>query len=320
MKYFIVYTLCLILFTACTKEKIEVPDTGRKIVINGLITTDSLFNVSLTQSGILTDRGNYQHADLRFNTKIYENNVLVDSSLYGFTYPDGYYGYLLASDYGSRKVIPFPGNEYKIVANAAGLPEASATTKIPNLVKISFIDTLMTEVYKGYITCNVQITDPPDEKNYYMLMVKRKVYNIHTRGIPEIEFDCTDPIIEEKLMDGGTIGIAFSDKIINGKKHKIPIKIGQSAFGYPFLDDREVTTGHGPTIIGPPIKKTFYFRLYSITEDFYKYIRTLNLYGKNFGNPLTDPVLMHSNVNGGLGIFAGAAVSVDSLVYDYSKQ
>ena len=326
MKNIILFALYLILTVACQEEKIKVPDIGRKIVINALITTDSLFSVSLTQSGPFAD-DYYQYPEHRFDAKIYQNNILVDS-LYGFphndTDPNDFY--LYKSDYGSKKITPLPGNEYKIMVNTAGLPEASATTKIPDLVRISFIDTVMSFVppvtplpldqsFEGKITCNVQFSDPPGEKNYYILMLYKRAYHIRHPSIEELSVDCKDPIIEEKFEGG----VAFSDKIINGKKHEVAIPFGCIAFGYPFYDDRDYTYGHGPTTIGPPIKKTFYFRLYSITEEFYKYIQTLNLYHKNIDNPLADPVLIYSNVNGGLGIFGGAAVSVDSLVYDYKK-
>ena len=35
----------VLLLASCQNEEIKVPDTGRKIVINGIITTDSLINL-----------------------------------------------------------------------------------------------------------------------------------------------------------------------------------------------------------------------------------------------------------------------------------
>ena len=67
----------------------------------------------------------------------------------------------------------------------------------------------------------------------------------------------------------------------------------------------------------PDHKKTIYLRLYSITEEYFRYIQTLNLFEKDFGDPLTNPVQVFSNVTGGFGIFAGAAVSSDSIVFNY---
>ena len=78
-------------------------------------------------------------------------------------------------------------------------------------------------------------------------------------------------------------------------------------FGYPYIPGNE------------PQIKTFYFRLYSISSEFFNYIHTLNLYNKNYGNPLADPVITYSNITGGYGIFSGAAVSSDSIVWNYNK-
>jgi hypothetical protein len=52
MKHFLVFTQCLtfILITSCQKEIVEIPDTGRKLVIYGLLSTDSLISTSISRS------------------------------------------------------------------------------------------------------------------------------------------------------------------------------------------------------------------------------------------------------------------------------
>jgi hypothetical protein len=334
MKSFLHLTICLVLIAAC-KQEILVPDTGRKLVINGLISTDELFNVSITQSGILPDFAyQYQHPDIK--AALYKNNIFVDS-LYSFPVnPNNSDQLMLSGNYRSKNTVPLPRDEYKIVVNAKGFPEASSSAKVPGIVKVNFIDSTRIVydtariVYTGIdnqtfghltgidFVCNIEFTDPADKANYYLLFVHR-IPRVDNDSI-KIYFDSPDPIIEEKLRDyNSVIGIAFSDRIINGKKHKIPIYINCQEFGYPFYDDRMRTYTAGQMVVGPITKKTFYFRLYSIDEGFFKYIQTLNLYKHNFGDPLSDPVLMPSNVNGGYGIFSGAAVSVDSLVYKYHQ-
>ena len=54
MKHIILPIIPLLLFISCNDE-LGIPDTGRKIVINGLITTDSLLNVSIGKSAYITD-------------------------------------------------------------------------------------------------------------------------------------------------------------------------------------------------------------------------------------------------------------------------
>ena len=41
----------------------------------------------------------------------------------------------------------------------------------------------------------------------------------------------------------------------------------------------------------------------SVTEDYFKYVRTLNVYYDSSDNPFATPADVYSNVDGGLGIF-----------------
>jgi len=322
MKSLVLFTISLILFAACKQDKIVIPDTGRKLSINGLITTDSFFDVRIDETSLLRD-STYQSMT-NAKVSIYQNNKYIDS-LSSFPNDPHNGGTFVLGNYRSYNIFPVAGNEYKIVVNAEGLAVASASTKIPNEVKIHLVDTSRI-VYPSIIPnenmtnvsmmCNIEFTDPANETNYYMFMLDRYP------KYGDIYFRSQDPIIEETLTgDNYGVGIVFSDKMINGKKHNLVIELGCGYFGYPFVDDRKWIYHPPATLEGPfYIKKTFYFKLYSITEDFFRYIQTLTLYNKNYGNPLTDPVMVNSNVNGGYGIFTGAAVSTDSLVYDYGKK
>ena len=41
-----------------------------------------------------------------------------------------------------------------------------------------------------------------------------------------------------------------------------------------------------------------------LSENYYKFIKTRQLYNENDGNPFAEPVQIHSNVKNGVGIFA----------------
>lgn len=307
MKYILLIVQCLILLTACQQEKIELPDTGRKIVIIGLISTDSLLSVFVNKSVYISEYDFPIGKDLE-NAKvyIYQNNICVDSlshdwkpwSLDRIYYPGNYW---------SKSVIPLPGNEYKIVAKVAGLPDATASTKIPDIVWIERVDTSrivldpvppLNDSIKRLI-CKIEFTDPKDETNYYLFNIGKS-------------FLCQDPIIEEELYDinsnngqsdGSNLeGIVFSDKVINGQKYSLTISI-------------PITQIYDDSFKAIYPEVTVPLKLYSITEEYFKYIQTLNLYNAKFGNPLAEPVLVYSNITGGYGIFAGSSVSCKPIVY-----
>lgn len=304
---FLLFAIYLLLQTACQPEQISLPDTGRKIVLNGLINSDSLIRVSVSKSIYISDREGIVGKDLD-NAKvyIYQDGLIIDSlqhdfkvNNWGIFYPFG--------NYCSKKVKPLPGKEYRIVAKVPGLPDVSATTILPNPVKIEKVDTAeiwLDPSYEDALKCNIKFADPLDEMNYYLFEVFYKNGD-QTTPINTVRFTCKDPVVEEYLSDGtiergNLAGVVFSDKVINGKTYSLNLTISRNPkfFG------------------GVKLRRVIYFHLYSISKNYYKYIRTLNLHNAKFGKPLSEPVQVFSNITGGYGIFAGAAVSGDSLVFN----
>jgi hypothetical protein len=327
MKKFALYYFPLILLNSCQRDIIDIPDTGRKIVINGLITTDSLLNVRISKSFYYNNYKAEVGMDTLNNARVlfYSNNSYADSlHLASNYYPFDWY-FFYSSNYWSNRTRPITGKEYKIIVQAPGYPDASASITVPNLVKIEKLDTSRfivapdpnyPDMSNVRFKCQISFSDPADETNYYLIRVSKfSIYEWWTET-SDIRITTQDPIVEEKLARYNEIfAIAFSDKVINGKKSNSQFIVDANSIGMPFLDN-------SATVDGNPIpiyKTVVYFSLYSISEEYFWYIQTLNLYNKNFGNPLTEPVIIYSNIKDGYGIFAAAAVSSDSLVFNFSK-
>jgi hypothetical protein len=187
MKHLLLYSLFLLLVCACQKENVEIPDTGRKLVINGLITTDSLLNVRISNSYYIKDPmmgwaifPEFDSADVRF----YRNNIFLDSLHYSIQ--DNRYDIYPTSNYKPDKIYPLPGNEYKINVKRPGFPDATATTKIPRLVRIERVDTSRIDVSGSnfIMNCKIEFTDPPGEKNYYLFnIIKNELLRSKLRSI-----------------------------------------------------------------------------------------------------------------------------------------
>ena len=285
---------------SCQDDKIEMPDTGRKIVINGLLTSDSLFSVLITKSAYVIDTNYFvdtvesnDYRDGLNNVKVYvyQDNHCIDSLYHRDRVIDSYQHFYKFGNYTSKKNIPIPGKEYTIVAKYPGLPDVICKTVIPQTVKIEHLDTSSSTIVNEYnqtvgqINCHISFTDPINEKNYYLLNMSDKrppeKWDETKDSIKEYSnFTCDDPIIEYRLgdqpIDKYVQGVVFSDKIINGKSYTLTIPINYSI--YP-------SSMHEDTFYKFIYKKwTFYFRLYSITEDYYKYIQSFLLYTKG-GKP-----------------------------------
>jgi hypothetical protein len=310
MKHCLLNTIFLFLLCACQKEYVEIPDTGRKIVINGLITTDSLLNIRITKSQYYKSWDYYPVSDSGSVVYFYENNVCIDSLHFSNQGENTFYeggGMYYKSNYWSGSVYPSQGKEYKIKVTKPGYPEATATTIVPRMVKIERIDTSRITLTPGngtdfLLNCNITFTDPALENNYYIINVIEVEKFSLRKGF--IDFVCPDPITEEEFSSNSgnfKFGYAFSDKLINGRKYNLSVIIN----GRYYWDS--------PYNPYPKTSRVYYFRLYSVTEDYFKFIKTLNLFNATRWDPLSEPVMVHSNVTGGYGIFAGAAVSTDSI-------
>lgn len=328
MRYFILFTLSLILLTGCQKLKMNIPDTGRKLAINGLITTDELLNLRISKSLYINSLEGDDYfsiydldsAEVRF----YQNNNFIDSlyHIFGSDYMDWWYVFP-KGNYGSKTVNPLPGHEYKVVAKFPGLPTASATTVIPNLVKIENVDSLRITLASGsYYESNlgmqfkIKFSDPANESNFYLFRMYTITYYDPFFGssVPSrtdvLLFDSEDPIIEERIYQvNGLQSVVFSDKVINGQTYNLDVIVKAESIGNPLFPG--IYSSYTEN------RKTIYFKLYSITGEYFRYIQSLYQYSKTYGNPLAEPVIVNSNVNGGYGMFSGAAVSTDSIVFQY---
>lgn len=320
----------LLVVCSCTRNEIVIPDIGRKIVINGLITDDVPLNISISKSGYLTDL--QQRVDRLFlnqedNVKVlvYENNIRIDSLT-----PEKYYEYdwfkvFNKGNYKSTSLLyPSTGKQYRIEVSGKDLPDASAIAVIPNKVLIEYIDTSRFILAPGSyyssntgFLCRLVFSDPPHSYNFYMIRMYMYSYyeapydylNPYNRD--DLLFSSNDPVVEEKInCINGLQAVAFSDKLINGQKYYLDIVIKGESIGEPLIHQDHLPNEY------PMIRKTIYIKLYSISEEFFRYIQTLQLYSRNYSNPLAEPVLMNSNVIGGYGMLSGASVSGDSIVFN----
>ena len=309
----------------CQKLKMDIPDTGRKLAINGMITSDKFFNLRITKSSYITElptADDFSTYDLdSADIFLYNNAVCIDTLQHidnlGPDFMD-WWDVFPNSNYFSKSEKPIPGKEYEVIAKFPGLPDASATTVIPDLVKIDKVDSMRVALaplpYYGTNTglrFKIKFSDPANQNNFYMFRMFLNTYYDPYEGyyVPyqseNMWFMSEDPIIEEKINHvNGTVSLIFSDKVINGQSYSLDITIRGD---YLFVSDGTYTTR----------RKTIYFKLYSITEEYFKYLKTLHEYSQTYGNPLAEPVLVNSNVTGGYGMFTGAAVSTDSIVFQY---
>lgn len=201
------------------------------------------------------------------------------------TLPDkgaGYYRLNLGGPLGDSPAT------YSLRVSAPGFPDATAEQTMPARVDITSAeyqaeggvnpDGLKTN------TLTVEFEDPAGEDNYYLLEAFVTVPDTVSPYEYNLYLATEDGLAEEH--NGGLI---FRDGPIDGKNYALKTY---------FLDNVHEIPGATVTV-----------RLFSISRDRYLFLRTLDLYSNAQDNPFAEPVVVHDNIEDGVGIFTVAAVA-----------
>lgn len=201
---------------------------------------------------------------------------------------------------------PVENKKYKLVVDAPGFPTTKAVSKIPKPVPI-----LKLEIDSSYfleqkqalsINPNYNVVhkpmpgklifnDPPNEVNFYdvRLYVEGKFEFINSQGEIETRINYIEyPLIDSKTYS--TVSMLRDDTKFNGLEYGLQFNIPFHLFLLPPGDLHIVLT--------------------SLNEDRYKYMKSVELQNINKYDPFAQPVLIHNNIENGVGIFAGFSKSV----------
>jgi hypothetical protein len=290
--YSVIMVMMISLF-GCVKvlnDELETKET--KLVLNAAIAPDSVFTVNVSRTfNIFADESN---KNLPFvndaKVRLFEDGAYVADMVsigYGYYINPGYY--------------PQTGKEYKVEVIHDGYQFINGSTVIPTAVDIDDFDTTQftyIDPYNGgknieYIGM-VKYKDPPDVKNFYQLScrlwIKDDNGNVYwyDQAIWSLENDY-------QFFDAHYEGtLVWDDKYIDGKETTIRFTF-YSNYIYEGLKNRNTQTVH------------FIFYLKSITENYFTYIKTADLFWESGGgeDPFAEPVVIYSNIENGYGIMGG---------------
>lgn len=178
----------------------------------------------------------------------------------------------VAGTYELRVEVP----DYEIV---------TATQQMPSQVMIDsvaytpqgYIDPLDNWRYDEY---KLYFSDPIGEENYYaveMFMAYVQDWGMGTDTFLQNMYMMS----QELYVEDGYYNLIFKDVAFDGQQAVISFGADEV-----FYQDTRV-----------------FFRLYSITEDYYRYLKSFNDYDLSFDNPFSEPTLIHSNTNISFGCF-----------------
>lgn len=212
---------------------------------------------------------------------------------------------------------PQPGDSLTLHVSVPGKGSATAGCRMPQKPAIGGIScTYDTSHYYNYypdttvrvggtISVKLTIDDPANEDNYYMLSVLEPVlqYNSLTEAYDTVysrayltvndniifDMTATDEVFDLGLEENAGKEVLFTDERINGRSHTI-------AFDFRVYSAAE---------------KSCFVEVHAISRDRYLYEKTLRAAQNQdeFSSLISEPVQIHNNVTGGIGILGGATTA-----------
>lgn len=275
----IIYILLLIgIFqTSCeTDADIPIPQQDPKLVLSAFLEPGAERQFAkLYMSDPIFDGSNIDFTSMIENADIYITDGVKKVK---FIYDFNYFAYVIPKD---SLTIEY-NKEYTLSAKYEG-KEVSSTIKTISNIPIQFsdvkFDSLIEEDPFGYSTKTyfgyAKWVDPPEEKNYYCIEMYALVKNINGDSS---RISLSDFYSNLYISDEGRNGSSITATL--------------EAYQY----SSEIVS---PGYVGYELLVT------KIDEDYYKYFKSLQNYGGD--DPFSEPSLIYSNVNNGLGIVASFA-------------
>lgn len=292
-KIVILFFLSIIFFAFNSCEKnvtVNIPKSEELTVVEGYIETGTSPIILLTKSlpffGEINVNNILQNSVLGA-TVIIDNGTIVDTLIqipgYGV--------------YTTTQMVGEIGKTYKLTVYSEGHTLTSVTS-IPNPVPLDStwwkVDGQRDSL--GFVWGH--LSDPDTLGNCYRFFAKR--INHYTFG---------DDIGRQKdsIFYPALGGSVFEDRYINGKSFDINFARSSSANSTKADDDNDerIFFKRGDTII---------VKFCTIDRSHFEFWRTEESQVNSNGNPFGSPQPVHSNIEGGLGVWGGYSTSYDTVI------
>lgn len=293
------------LFISCQETiDIKVPEHKPFLVLNSILNAGEPINVSVTASKQYPPAFDTSLIIKNATVRLFEDGFYQEDLVFKESYRNRIYS---GTYYSLSGLKPQTGHTYSIDVTAPGYDKISSETSIPEPVPIISVDTNSILTLNGRSTytrheATIKFNDPGEQKNYYKL----KVFQINRyKALIPVAIVCNDlNIMYFKLPNDGSFGLGeqesnslilseiyLSDEFFNGSIYNLKIDIA------PLDNGRRL-----------------YFRLYSMNEEYFNYVRSYfnQVYKKN--DMFSEPYQVYSNIINGAGIFSSSSMSVDSSI------
>ena len=303
MKNFLYFFIFSMLFASCDiVVDLDIPEHERVLVVNSILTTDSMINASISHSVGAFDASSISYVN-NATVEVYEDGVLL-----GDMDEQASLSYDSSGELDSTYVYNFNHNPVagKIYSYEIAHPDYEAVraeTNVPAAVKLNVNDvTLLSEEdYEKHYRVRFSFNDAPEDNFYRLRLRNPNTYD----GFDYFESNDASMISSAGVQsDGATFygdEALFDDEMFNGTEKEISIDF----FDYKsFWFEEE------------GIEVQFILELTSVSESYYTYIRSLRAHYDNQDQFIFagEPVQVFTNIENGLGVLG--SMSVDNVLLD----
>ncbi|MBI1223521.1 MAG: DUF4249 family protein [Bacteroidetes bacterium] len=283
MKNILPYLIAVLLVSCTTVTDITPPAYASKLVVNGLLSNEESIRVSISYSVVALSQDQPQYLSDAV-VEVWEDGTSLGKGTYN-TF-DKVYEWSQVPKAGSNYRVRVEHKDYPVIDQSLDMPSANAFSKI---IYEDSIGLDSSGLAKAAIT--IHLADPSNETNYYRLNFG--YYNSTIPGFLPITFETNDAILlapsTVKEDDGSYL---FNDQLFNGQTRDIKVT---------FTRDIALSTPRF-LVLGE-----------SLSEDLYLYQYSIALYQSSKNNFISEPVIIHNNIKGGLGIWAGKITERDTI-------
>ncbi len=290
--------ICCIATSCETEVKIDIDDIDTHLVTNSLINPDSLIRVEVSLSRDVFN-------DLEYNKTppvdvfIYEESELIEKLISEE-----------ANIYSSSSFKPKSNVNYELIIDSPwGQSKAKSTVPEKLVPDSTWIvrNSGRTEYNVVYNQLAIQFQDDDQEKNYYSVFLSFEYLDsLHAFGYltGRSTLFSYDPVVNHEInysqADNMNRQIVFSDELFDEQSHVLRLNF------YNILTSAD------------PHKFLIYMHFNTISKEYYRYLKTLELYKRqrnsNIWEDVSEPVSIYSNFSKSYGIFGAYCTHIDTIL------
>ena len=284
-------------FFACEEPvDLDIEAVKPQLVVDGIFSKDHPFQIVLSKSGnVLTNEPTQFIDNAKVSIRGEDNKLLAI-----LEYQDD----PLLPSYYSEAILPATHTNYHLSIDVPNYSTLIAVDQIPKPVVLSGITVDTMSIAEESVLLTTNIKEPIGQKHYYHLLLFHEVVNGRTHSNGFVENKDVDlmplPIaaipdnIPNAIFDVDKFGILFSDENIDGQALQLKL--------IAVINDLEM--GMFPKIVG---------ELRTVSENYYQYYTSLARQQESKDRPFSEPVSVFTNIENGVGIFAGYSTYRDSV-------